>query len=705
MQLRNYSVIQSVGQLKELADKMADLEEFAYDTETNTLRVNSNSGEFALVGVSISWGVDNNYYIPTGHVYATDEYPNIPVWYVRKFLKPVFEREDVRVIGWNLKFDMHVMKRIGIDIKTEDLWDGMIMSWLCDENSSNGLKDTTFRLWGEKPTEFSEVTGLVSDERRKAHGLKKNSRVPFSLVDVKDGALYAIDDAFNTFRNYTVLLDTLEEEGMEVIYKKMYKKFLRTLYNMEERGVVVDTERLAEMKIEIEKDLEELMYEMLETIRIRPDDINLNSNQHLAELLFGYDGSKNPNWSIIEKSFKFKPEGVTKGGMPQTGNDVLQKLLKRTYTDKRRQRGLEFVDKLLSYKKLNKLYSAFICGMEGLIYPDGKVHPNCNIIGTDSGRISMSEPNLQQLPKAKDEDKYQIRSLFIGSEYVCDDDGLFLSELEDYKGVPETIRRKKIMAFDYSNLEMRVLTHYSEDENLLEMFENKHDSHGSTAVNMFGLDCTPDECKKKYPVQRQIGKVLNFLLVYGGGADALCELLGKYGVNLNDPAMLKQEKCRNGKEVAQKYIDRYFDSYIGVSDFIKEQKKFAKRNGYVQTLVGRHRRLPHLLIRNPSGRDFKQMSYEERLSVNSAIQGSAGDITINAQNRIEFNEQLRDLHCEMLIQVHDELVFEIPEENIEKAVPLIQQFMSHPFGDKKSQELILPLDTEFDSGDSYQDAK
>lgn len=703
MKLRNYSIIRSVGQLKSLADMMRDIEEFAFDTETNTLRVNSDSDEFSLVGVSISWGVDNNYYIPTGHLYATDEYPNIPTWYVRRYLKPVFEREDVRVIGWNLKFDMHVMKRIGIDIKSTDLWDGMIMSWLCDENSANGLKENTKMIWGEMPREFTEVTGLVTPERRKENGLKANSRVPFSLVDIEDGALYAIDDAFNTFRNYVYLMDKLEEEGMEKIYCKMYKKFLRTLYNMEERGVIVDRERLTEMKSEIKEDLEQLMYDMIEMVGV---EFNPSSNQHLAELLFGYDGSKNPNDTLIDNSFKFKPETVTGSGMPQTGNGVLQKILKRSYSDKRRVKGQEFIKNLLSYKKLNKLYTAFILGIDELIYPDGKVHPNCNIIGTDSGRISMSEPNLQQLPKAKDEDKYQIRSLFIGSEYVADDeDGTFVSELEDYSGVPETVRRKKIIALDYSNLEMRVLTHFSEDENLLEMFRNKHDSHGSTAVNMFGLDCTPDECKKKYPVQRQVGKVLNFLLAYGGGASALCDLLGNYDVNLNDEQYLKAENCKNGVEVAQKYIDRYFESYTGVAQFIKDQKKFAHRNGYVQTLIGRHRRLPHLLIRNPSGKDFKQISYEERLAVNSAIQGSAGDITINAQNRVEFDERLKELHCYMLIQIHDELVFECPEENVEEAISIISHFMSHPFGDKKSQELILPLDCESDFGDSYQEAK
>ena len=685
MVLNNYSIIRTAGQLKHLAEQMMDLEEFAFDTETNTLRVNSDTKEFKLVGISISWGVDNNYYIPTGHVYETDIYQNIPLAYVRKYLKPVFGREDARIYGWNLKFDMHVMKRVGIDINTTDLVDGMIMSWLTNENSSNGLKDNTLRIWGEKPRDFSDVVNSIPESRRKENGIKKNvKKVPFSLVDIEDGALYAIDDAFNTFRNCVYLLDIMEEEEMDTIYLKMYTKYIITLFVMEERGVVVDRARLDEMKVHIQSDLEKLMYEMVELVGI---EFNPASNQHLAEILFGYTESKNPNDNLINMSYGFRVETATKKGMPQTGNDVLKKILRHNYKGNHRKNGLKLVDKLLKYKKLNKLYTAFILGIDVLVYPDGKVHPNCNIIGTDSGRISMSEPNLQQLPKAKDEDEYQIRSLFIG-------------------GIDKVNhRRNKIMAFDYKNLEMVILTHFSGDENLMDTFLHDRDSHGSTAVNMFRLDCDADECKKMYPMQRQVGKVLNFLLVYGGGAGALLDLLGGNGVDLNDPSLLKEEGCKKGIEVAQKYIDKYFSSYEGVATFIKGQKKFAQRNGFVQTLVGRKRRLPSLLIRNPSRNDFKQISYEERLSVNAAIQGSAGDVTINAQNRVECDERLKELQCYMLIQVHDELVFECPEENIEEAIPIIVQYMTHPFGDKKSQELNLPLRVDYDTGNSYQEAK
>ena len=297
--------------------------------------------------------------------------------------------------------------------------------------------------------------------------------------------------------------------------------------------------------------------------------------------------------------------------------------------------------------------------------------------------MSCSSPNLQQLPKADEEDKYQIRSLFIGS----------LDE--------ETGKRKKIVALDFANLEMRVLAHFSEDKNLLEMFQNGSDTHGSTAVNMFELDCTPEEVKKKYPHLRQAAKVLNFLLMYGGGAPTLYEQLKNdhgHPIDLGDKSYLDTYKVKSGIDVAQIYIDRYFESYSGVTKFIRNQKRFAHRYGYVYTLLKRKRRLPDI-----NGGDFKTQAYCERLSVNSAVQGSAADITMSAQNRVNSDPWFRENNIYMLLQVHDELVFECPEELVDECILKVQYYMSHPFGDNVS--LNLPLRADADFGDSYQDAK
>lgn len=723
-EIRDYEVINTRRKLKKLSRMMKTLEEFAYDTETNTLKVLGLNKDFKLVGISISWGEYNNYYIPLGHVRFEDYGNNCDLEDVVEFLKPIFEREDVRIIGHNLKFDMHALARIGIVIKTKDLFDTMIASWLCDENSPNGLKENSQHYLGIQQTHFSEVTNLVSKEVKKEFGLKANSKATFDLVLIADGAPYALADSFYTWELYLGFLNLLEEEKMDKIFFKVYAPFIHTLFKMEEAGVVVDVDRLDEMEQDIDEDVEQLKYDMFDIAGI---EFNPSSNAQLAELLFGYatppkavNLEKQPkivqrmfeeedeealaerglfidedehqrkalfkatgNPTIQRASFKFRAISTTATGAPQTNADVFWKLSHLEFKTKRKQEGVELCKLLLDYKKLDKLKSAFITGLKDQLYDDGKAHPSFNIIGTDSGRLSCSNPNLQQLPKADEEDKYQIRSLFIG-------------DID-----PVTKKRKKIVALDFSNLEMRVLTHFSEDENLLRMFKNDEDSHGSTAVNMFELPCEPGEVKKLYPHLRQAAKILNFLLMYGGGAFTLYNSLKSDHYNpidLGDKSYLDTYKVKTGEEVAQIYIDKYFTSYAGVSKFIKDQKRYAHRNGFVYTLLKRKRRLPDI-----NSSDFKQQAYCERLSVNSAVQGSAADITMSAQNRINAEPWFDEHRVKMLIQVHDELVFECPEEFVEECITRVKALMEHPFGDKV--ELNLPLRADADFGDSYQDAK
>lgn len=700
-------MVDNVKKLKRLAKKMQDIQEFAFDTETNTLRVVGDSESFLCVGISISWGEYNNYYIPLHHRRHEDYRRNIPEDILRKYLKKIFEREDIRIIGHNLKFDMHVMARLGIVIKTKDLFDTMVASWLCDENTPNGLKENTQEIWGIDQTHFKEVTNDVPNEIKKEFGYKANQKVTFDLVLIDDGSPYALDDAFFTWINYLYWLDRLEEEGMDKIFKRYHVKFLRTLFRMEERGVTVDVERLNEMKTEIEEDTERLMYEMQDLAGV---EFNAGSSQQLGELLFAYVPekklSKDPDYTspLIENTFGLRPISKTASGAPQTNANTLYKLSKMEYKNKRKKQGVEFCKKLLEYKKLAKLKSAFIDGMLEQIYEDGKAHPNFNIIGADSGRISCSNPNLQQLPKADEEDKYQIRSLFIGSEYLEDEDGNYVCELKD--ATPQdfeycTVKRKKIVAGDFSNLEMRVLAHFSEDKNLLEMFANDSDTHGSTAVNMFELDCTPEEVKKKYPHLRQAAKVINFLLMYGGGAFTLYNNLKDdpwNPIDLGDKSYTEAYGVKTGEEVAQIYIDKYFNTYSGVSDFIKQQKRFAHKYGYVLTLLRRKRRLPDI-----RSRDFKQVAYCERLAVNASVQGSAADITGSAQNLVDNDPWYEEHGVLMVVQVHDELVFECPEQYVDECIARTKAYMEHPFGEKV--ELNLKMRADFDSGDSYQEAK
>ena len=760
-QMKEYSAITNEEELEWLSQQLITIPAFAYDTETNTLRVLSDNEDFKFVGISFSWGEENSYYIPVGHVRDEDLYSQLTLDVVVKVLLKVFARTNLRIYGWNLKFDFHVLKRIGVRVATRDVFDGMLASWLCDENTPNGLKENSDMKLHISQEHFKEATETVPNEIKKKFGFKANSKVTFDLVLIDDALVYVCGDAFYTWCNCLGYEKELVEQGMDVIYYNMYIPFLFVLFEMEEQGVCVDIDRLTQMGADMEQDLDEIQYRVFELAGV---EFNLGSSQQKAEILFGYrkpdtpvvsDGKKkapawitdlidkfksgeiseqecrdeldkkgyyadekgkifkraNVNENILAHSFNFSPIGETGSGAPSTDSDTIWRLSQKTYSNiqKRKQQGVEMCGLLMEYSKIAKLKTAFVDGILEQLYSDGKAHPSFNQIGTDSGRLSCSKPNLQQLPKADEDDKYQIRDVFIGSEYVADAyTGDYIADFDKFD--PELldnddriyVDRKHIIAIDYHNLEMVCLTHFSGDKNLSEMFANDDDAHGSTAVNMFNLDCTPVECKKLYPHLRQAAKTINFMLMYGGGAGKLYESLKSdhYSpLDLGDKSYLEAYHCRNGKQVAQAFIDKYFDSYRGVAKFIRDQKKFAHRNGFVYTILGRKRRLPDI-----NSSDGAISSYCERLAVNSAIQGTAGDITINAQIRVAKEKRLEELGCKMLIQVHDELVFECPEQNMEEAIQIIKYDMEHPFGDSPDR-MVKYLRADEGTGLTYQEAK
>ena len=521
---------------------------------------------------------------------------------------------------------------------------------------------------------------------------------------------------FRSWNLYLYYLDMLEEEEMDKIYYKTYPPFLHTLFNMSLKGIPVDTEKLKDIGEHIQQDLDELLYKMIEITGV---EFEPSSRQHLCQLLFGYsEGFKTPRTDLLDKSFHFPIQGTTKTGQPQTGVEVLKYLAKnpKKYTSKRKLEGIEVCKLLIEYSKLDKLKTSFVDGIFKTIYDDGKCHPQYQPVGTDSGRISCSKPNLMQLPNAdEEEDKYLIRDCFIGS-------------VDENTG-----KRNHIISIDYSNLEVRVMAHFSQDEGLIKAFNEGKDLHGNTAKLMFRLACDANEVKKKYPDLRQQGKVIAFLLQYGGSSYTLYDDLNKdgaldnmakqvqecYDKGIPLPSELEPFKgCTKGKDIAQRLMDIYFEAFPGIARFMRSQKKYAHRHKYVYTLVQRKRRLPEIDSEN-----FKVRGYNERLSINACIQGSGADIMINAQNKIDgtivrapishdlaeklYNnkliigsERLKELKCNMLVQIHDELLFECPEENCEEAIQIIRDYMINPFGE--NVKLNLPLDVGAGHGLSYQ---
>ena len=457
-------IVDTVSKLKNLAEKLKEVQEFAFDTETNTLQVAGDNKDFICVGISISWGKRNNYYIPMGHRRLEDYQRNLKVELVQKYLQPIFNREDIRIIGHNLKYDMHVLKRIGIDIATKDFFDTMLASWLLDENTPNGLKQITSDNLNIPQTHFEEVINNVPAEVKKEFGLKANNKATFDLTLIDESAFYALDDPFYTYYNYMYLLDELEKDGMDKIYFKKMIPFLIVLFKMEERGITVDREALEDMKVNIYRDMENLLYDMTEILGV---EFNPNSNQQLQAILFGYvkdikkpdeinpkkglspieeirekyEGKKNwdeeriqkkiadlwakydetiGEWKVfVENGFDFKPTSTTNAGAPSTDSASLWTLSHREFKVKRKREGVEFCSLLLEYKRLAKLKSAFIDGLEEQLYEDGKAHCSFNQIGTTSGRISCIESS--QLIKCVGEDK-PIKDMKVGDLVYCYDD-------------------------------------------------------------------------------------------------------------------------------------------------------------------------------------------------------------------------------------------------------------------------------------------
>lgn len=602
---RKSVIVTSETQLRCLGYKLYDVTEFAFDTETNTVDwCNADNPYFKIVGISISFGINDSYYIPIGHRF--DPTPQLPLKTIVRHLRPAFERTDVTIVGHNIKYDMHVMKRIGIEIKTPYIFDTMIASWLCNENVDKGLKPNVLRIFNHQMEKFNDVVATVPKEIKKKAGLKANQKATFDLTMIGDSANYATEDAFFTFMLYLHYLEELEITGMTKIYYKMYPPFIRILYDMEERGITIDKEACAEMNEKMQEDIEDLEYQMLELVGV---DFDINSSQQLAQLLFGYDGFKTVNQDLLDVNFGFPVQSRTAKGVPQTNNATLVAISRMEYKNSNKIMGVKFCNMLLKYKELSKL-KTFTQKFLEVCYPDGKIHCSFNPTGTTSGRVSASNPNLQQIPNAGEEDAYNIRSLFVG-------------DIDDYD-------QEDIISCDYSNLEVRVMAHFSKDEGLLNAFEHKVDLHGNTAKLMFRLDCDANEVKKKYPKFRKMGKVIAFLLQYGGSVMALESTLNSDGMLTEMLQELKGYKhkkdlpdtlapfwgCKSTKEMAQALMDLYFEAFPGIAKFMKRQKKYAHQHGKVYTVLGRERRLPQIQSSN-----FREVGYAERLALNAPIQG------------------------------------------------------------------------------------
>jgi len=595
---RDYRLIIGQNEFLSLVEDLRKAKRFAIDLETT-----SPYPMWAdLVGMSFSHTPLQAFYLPIGHQ-PREGILQLPLAWVFEQLKPLLEDEALKKVGQNIKYEWIVLKRYGIELHGID-GDTMIASYLLNPTKHNhNLGEIAREYLDRSVTDYKDVTGS---------GTKA---LTFDQVDLEKARDYSCEDADVTLQLSQNLLPKLTEEGFKDLFDQVEMPLLVVLAKMEMNGVKIDIDLLNDFSKETEIQLqqkEERIYALAGEV------FNINSSQQLGKILF--DKLKLP---VIKK---------TKTGY-STDVDVLTKLSLQH----------ELPMEVVTYRNLNKLKSTYIDALPRLVHPKtGRIHTSYNQTVTATGRLSSSDPNLQNIP-IRTEEGSRIRQAFI----------------------PE--KGWSIASADYSQIELRLLAHLSQEETLVKAFHKDEDIHARTASEIFGIPMD-----KVNPNMRREAKVINFGIIYGMSAYGLAQQL-----NI-DP------------KVAQAYIDEYFKKVPGVQAYIEKSLKEARQKGYVTTLLQRRRYLPD--IQSPMAA-IRQAS--ERMAINAPLQGTAADIIKVAMIRIQSRLEALRLSTKMIMQVHDELVFEVPEEEITKALPMIQKEM------EGVMELSVPLRVSIQSGKNW----
>jgi DNA polymerase-1 len=555
-----------------------------------------------LVGISLSHTPHRAFYIPLAHrnKEATQQ---LPLPWVLEQLKPILEDRKVKKVGQNIKYEWIVLKRYGIHLQGIR-GDTMIASYLLNPTKHNhNLSEIAQEYLNRSVTEHGELVG------------SGQKAVPFDKIELEKARDYSGEHADATLQLAHLLFPKLEEGGFKDLFDQVEMPLVMVLAKMEMNGVKIDLNLLQEYSREIEIQLQQKMGRIY---AFAGEVFNINSSQQLGKILF--DKLKLP---VVKK---------TKTGY-STDVGVLTKLSL--------QHDLPL--EILGYRNLSKLKSTYIDALPKLIHPEtGRVHTSYNQTVTATGRLSSSDPNLQNIP-IRSEEGNRIRQAFI----------------------PEM--GWSIVSADYSQIELRILAHLSQDETLIKAFRSDEDIHARTASEIFGVPM-----ERVTPAMRREAKVINFGIVYGMSAYGLSQQLGI------EP------------KIAQAYIDEYFKKYSGVQIYIEKSLEEVRQKGYVITLLNRRRYLPD--IHSPTVA-IRQAA--ERMAINSPLQGTAADIIkvamIHIQNRIEG----LGLSTKMIMQVHDELVFEVSEDELQNAVPMIQNEMENVI------ELSVPLKVSIYSGKNW----
>ncbi len=601
----DYQVILDEKQLDQWIADMKNAPLVALDTETTSL----DYIEAKLVGFSFCITPGIAAYLPLAHDYVGVP-EQLPFDKTLQKLKRFLENPEILKVGQNLKYDRSVL--LNHDIKLKGIvHDTMLESYVLDSVSGRHDMDTlSEKHLGIKPISFEDIAG------------KGKKQLGFNQIELEKAAPYAAEDADITLRLHHFLWPQLKpRRKMAKLYKTIEIPILKVLSNIERNGVLVDAEMLAKQSVELSERMAELEQKIYDKAG---QAFNLGSPKQIQEIFFSEDKLNLP---VIRKTPK---------GQPSTAEDVLQELALEHDVPRW----------LLEHRGLSKLKSTYTDKLPEQISPTtGRVHTSYHQAITATGRLSSSNPNLQNIPVRNAEGR-RIRQAFIAP-----------------KGF-------KILAADYSQIELRIMAHLSGDKGLLSAFSEGKDIHRATAAEIF--DVPLDNVDKE---QRRAAKAVNFGLIYGMSAFGLAKQLNV------------------SRTEAAEYVKRYFMRYPGVQDYMEKTRQQAKQDGYVETLFGRRLYLPEINAKNGMRR-----AYAERTAINAPMQGSAADIIKNAM--IAVNDWLRygETQTKMIMQVHDELVFEVAEDEIEQVQKIITERMVN------AAELNVPLVVDSGIGDNWDEA-
>ncbi len=596
-----YETLLTEADLNRWVEKLKQAKLFALDTETDNLDYMAAN----LVGISFALENGEAAYLPLQLDYLGAP-KTLEKTTALTLLKPVLENPTIQKVGQNFKYDLTIFARNGIDVQGV-AFDTMLESYVLNSTGRHNMDDLAKRYLGHQTITFEEIAG------------KGKNQLTFNQIPLENAAEYAAEDADVTMKLQQVLWEKLSKEPtLEKLFKEMELPLLGVLSRMERRGVLIDSDALFLQSNEIANRLSELE-EQAYVLAGQP--FNLASTKQLQEILFDKLGLP-----VIQKTPK---------GAPSTNEEVLEELAF----------SHELPKVLVEHRGLSKLKSTYTDKLPQMVNPQtGRVHTSYHQAVTATGRLSSSDPNLQNIP-IRNEEGRRIRQAFIAREGFT------------------------VVAADYSQIELRIMAHLSQDQGLINAFTQGKDIHRSTAAEIFGVSL--DDVTSE---QRRNAKAINFGLIYGMSAFGLSRQLGI------------------GRADAQSYMDLYFKRYPGVQTFMHDIREKAKAQGYVETLFGRRLYLPDINSSNGMRRKAA-----ERVAINAPMQGTAADIIKRAM--IQLDQKLQnDPDIAMIMQVHDELVFEVRSEKVAFYRELIKTQM------ESAADLVVPLIVDVGQGTNWDEA-